>query len=81
MAKCNPKKPYHVPLSWVKNWGQGRMFYTNLGHNPGTWTDKRFIDSMEIAVKWVTGQIEGDATPNPEVSKAQEAKAKADAGE
>jgi len=79
MAKCNPKKPYQVPLAWAKNWGDGRIFYTNLGHNPGTWTDKRFLDCTAEAVKWVTGRIEGDATPNPEVSQAQEAKAKKDA--
>ncbi|MFO1020526.1 MAG: ThuA domain-containing protein [Planctomycetales bacterium] len=36
MAKCNPSKPYLVPVSWVKQYGDGRMYYTNLGHNPET---------------------------------------------
>ena len=80
MEKCNPKKPYHVPLSWVKDWGKGKVYFTNLGHNDSTWTDKRFLDSVEGGVRWVMGLDAGDATPNPEVSAAEEAKAKKAAG-
>lgn len=79
MAKCKPSKPYHVPVAWAKNWGEGKLFYTNLGHNPKTWTDKRFLKSTEMAIRWILNLEEGDATPNPKVSAAQEAKAKADA--
>lgn len=78
MAKCKTKKPYHVPVSWVKQYGEGRVFYTNLGHNTETWTNKQFIDSLQGGIKWVMRLEEGDATPNPEVSSQQEAKAKAD---
>jgi type 1 glutamine amidotransferase len=81
MAKCGTKKPYHVPVAWVKNWGDGRIFYTNLGHNTETWSNKTFIESLLGGIKWVLGQEEGDATPNPAVSKAQDEKAKADTGE
>ncbi|HLJ10718.1 MAG TPA: ThuA domain-containing protein [Planctomycetaceae bacterium] len=80
MAKCSLKKPYHVPVSWVKNYGEGKVFYTNLGHNTETWTNKQFIASLLGGIKWVLGLEEGDATPNPDVSQAQEEKAKADAG-
>lgn len=79
MAKCGLKKPYHVPISWVKAWGDGRIFYTNLGHNTETWSNKTYIESLLGGIKWVLGQEPGDATPNPDVSKAQEQKAKADA--
>lgn len=79
MAKCKTKKPYHVPVAWVKNYGDGRVFYTNLGHNPETWANKAVQASLLQGVKWVLGQVEGNATPNPEVSKSQEEKAKTDA--
>jgi uncharacterized protein len=81
MAKCGLKKPYHVPVAWVKNWGEGRIFYTNLGHNAETWANKQYIESLTGGIKWVLGLEPGDATPNPEVSQAQEEKAKADAGD
>jgi type 1 glutamine amidotransferase len=81
MAKCDPKQPYHVPVAWCKQIGEGRVYYNNLGHNETTWTDERFLKSVENAVKWITGAIEADAAPNPEVSAAEDEKAKADAGE
>lgn len=76
MEKCDIKKPYHVPVAWCRMWGDGKIFYNNLGHNDGTWTDKRFLKSTEAAVKWVLNQVEGEATPNPELSKEQQAIAK-----
>jgi type 1 glutamine amidotransferase len=81
MAKCDPKRPYHVPVAWAREWGEGRIFYTNLGHNNETWTNKTFLKSTEGAVRWVMRLETADVTPNPEVSQAQEEKAKADAGE
>jgi type 1 glutamine amidotransferase len=57
-------------------WGDGKIFYNNLGHNDGTWTNPAFIKSTEQAVTWVLNQVEGDATPNPEASKEQELAAK-----
>jgi type 1 glutamine amidotransferase len=80
MAKTALKKPYHVPVAWVKNYGDGRVYYNNLGHNDATWTKKPFLDSLLAGIKWVTGEIDGDATPNPEVSAKEEEKAKAAAG-
>ena len=77
MAKCDPQKPYHVPVAWIKEYGQGRVYYNNLGHNEATWTNKAYLKSIENAVRWIRGEIEADATPNPQVSKEQEAKAKA----
>ncbi|WP_166820420.1 ThuA domain-containing protein [Thalassoroseus pseudoceratinae] len=76
MSKCKPSKPYHVPVAWCREWGEGKIFYNNLGHNNQTWTDKRFLKSTENAVKWVLDQVEGDADPNPEVSAQAEADAK-----
>lgn len=81
MAKTELKKPYHVPLIWVKEWGQGKIYYNNLGHNEATWANKTFLESVVGAVKWIRGAEKGNATPNPELSKAQEEKAKADAGD
>lgn len=80
MSKCKPSEPYHVPVAWVKDYGKGRLFYTNLGHNEGTWTDKRFLSSVTGGIRWVMGLEEADATPNPDVSAQEEKKAKEAAG-
>lgn len=76
MSKCQPAKPYHVPVAWVKNYGEGRVFVNNLGHNESTWRDERFLKSVTAAVKWVRGELDGPAEPNPQLSASQEELAK-----
>jgi len=78
MAKTGQKHPYHVPIAWVKNYGDGKVFHMSLGHREDVWTNPVFMQSMLGGVKWVLGQEPGDATPNPQVSAAQDAKSKAD---
>lgn len=77
MSKCRIKKPYHVPVVWVKEFGEGRVYFNNLGHNPETWTNKTFQQSLLHAIAWVSGKGEAHAAPNPELSKLEEEKARA----
>lgn len=77
MAKCQPSDPYHVPVAWVKSYGDGKVYVNNLGHNESSWQDKRYLKSITNAVKWIRGDIEAKSEPNPELSSAQEAAAKA----
>jgi type 1 glutamine amidotransferase len=77
MSKCKPAMPYHVPVAWVKNYGEGRVYFNNLGHNETSWADERYLTSITEAVKWIRGEVELDATPNAELSAEQEKVAKA----
>lgn len=77
MEKCNPKRPYHVPVAWVKSYGDGKVYVNNLGHNEGSWGDERYLKSITAAVRWIRGDVEGASAPNPKLSNAQEAAAKA----
>ncbi|SFI56863.1 hypothetical protein SAMN05421753_110102 [Planctomicrobium piriforme] len=83
-AKSPTKNPvptelgYHVPVCWIKNYGEGRVYCNNLGHNETSWTNQAYLDSITAAVKWIRGDFDVDATPNPQVSTEAEAKAKAD---
>lgn len=76
MAKCNIKKPYLVPVSWVKEYGNGRMFYTNLGHNEATWTNPQVIAHITGGIQWALGQADGSGQPNPDLSAQLERKAR-----
>jgi type 1 glutamine amidotransferase len=40
------------PLAWAQNVGQGRSFYTALGHFDSTWTDPRFQAHLRGAIAW-----------------------------
>ena len=79
MAKCDLKRPYQVPIAWVKQYGDGKVLHMSLGHREDVWTNDKYMASLLGGIKWMLGQEPGDATPNPDVSAQQEAKAKADA--
>ena len=52
-------------VTWVHNYGKGRVFYSSLGHRDEVW-DLPDIQKMWIeAVKWTLGMTDGDATPRP----------------
>jgi len=76
--EINVSYGYLVPVCWIKNYGEGKVYVNNLGHNETSWTNPAYLDSITEAVKWIRGDIKVDATPNPQVSAAQETKAKAD---
>ena len=78
MAKTKLKKPYHVPICWVKSYGEGRCMHMSLGHREDVWTNKTYQNSLLGGIKWILRQEEGESKPNPGLSEAQEAKAKKD---
>jgi len=43
------------PLAWRSNYGQGRVFYTALGHFSETWLDERFQTMLLNALVWLGG--------------------------
>lgn len=50
-------------VTWVRNYGKGRVFYSSLGHREEVW-DRKDIQTMWLeAVKWAMGLTQGDATP------------------
>lgn len=73
----NTRMPGHYPISWARFYGQGRVWYTSLGHREDIWDadpglkDRR--NSVEISqsyqkhilggIRWALGLEKGDATP------------------
>ena len=64
------RRPHPVPVTWVRPVGQGRLFYTNLGHTLSTWDDPRFRRQIIDAIRWTGGRIAAPSTPNPKVQDA-----------
>jgi type 1 glutamine amidotransferase len=42
-------------LAWCKPYGEGRVFYTALGHRPEVWADARFLDHLMGGIDWALG--------------------------
>jgi type 1 glutamine amidotransferase len=52
-------------VTWVRNYGKGRVFYSSFGHVEETW-DRPDIQKMWLeGIKWAMRLTEGDATPRP----------------
>jgi type 1 glutamine amidotransferase len=43
-------------ISWTRTFGQGRVFYTALGHEPDVWRDGRFQQHLGGGIVWATGR-------------------------
>lgn len=67
MSAGEVRRPYPVPVTWVREIGEGRLFYTNLGHTPSTWSDPRFRRQIVDAIRWSGHRLDAPAAPNPEV--------------
>src|SRR5882672_11599796 len=50
------RHPYGWPLAWTRAYGNGRVFYTALGHEEQVWRDARFQTLMHNAVLWAIGR-------------------------
>ncbi len=71
MQASTPKEPWHVPVAWVRDYGRGRVFSTNFGHNDATWKEPMFQKHMAEGIAWALGRIDAPAAPNPEVQAAE----------
>jgi type 1 glutamine amidotransferase len=52
------------PVSWIKRYGQGRVFYTFLGHNKETYWNSRFLDHFLAGIQYALGDLAADDTPS-----------------
>jgi uncharacterized protein len=43
---------YGWPLAWTRSYGEGRVFYTALGHEASVWQDARYQRMLTNAILW-----------------------------
>jgi putative membrane-bound dehydrogenase-like protein len=65
-AKGNPYDRPPYPATWARMQGKGRVFYTSMGHKPGTWTNPLFQQIFMGGLNWAAGNVDADVTPNIE---------------
>lgn len=60
-------KMYERPLypeTWARMHGQGRVFYTSMGHREDVWQKPEFLDLTVAALNWISRRTDADVTPN-----------------
>jgi uncharacterized protein len=56
-------------ISWCHDVGNGRSFYTSLGHRKEVWKDPRYQEHLVGGLRWAMKLEEGDATPSAKLKK------------
>ncbi|OHE89339.1 MAG: hypothetical protein A3G75_13380 [Verrucomicrobia bacterium RIFCSPLOWO2_12_FULL_64_8] len=51
-------------LSWIHNYGKGRVFFTALGHTPAFFTSPNLSDFFFRGIQFVLGDLAADTTPS-----------------
>jgi len=74
-------------VSWVQQWGKGRVFYCSLGHRNEIFWNPKILTYYLAGIQWAAGDLKGDATPTAKLSPQpkpagvpESARKKADAG-
>lgn len=49
-------EPADLPLAWTRAHGNGRVFYTALGHRDELWQDQRYQEHVLGGIRWVLGR-------------------------
>ncbi|MEX0928017.1 MAG: PVC-type heme-binding CxxCH protein, partial [Balneolales bacterium] len=52
---------HEEPWTWVRDHGQGRVFYTAWGHDSRTWSNEGFRQLLERGIRWSAGDWALDA--------------------
>ena len=58
------KKQPNYPMTWARREGQGRVFYTSLGHREDVWTNPLFHAITLGGMAWAVGNVEADVPGN-----------------
>ena len=54
-------------ISWIRRWGEGRVFYCSLGHNPDIFWNPMLLQHMLDGVQYALGDLEADDTPSAQI--------------
>lgn len=56
------RAPY--PATWAKKFGNGRVFYTSMGHRDDVWTNPTFQKIVIAGLNWAAGNTQFEPSPN-----------------
>ncbi len=51
------------PISWIKTYGRGRVFYCTLGHSTATYLHPLYLRHVLAGIQFVIGDLPADAAP------------------
>ncbi len=64
------RKDKDFAMTWIKNYGKGRVFYCALGHQHELFWNEMILQHYLDGVQFATGDLKGDATPSAKLPRA-----------
>jgi type 1 glutamine amidotransferase len=52
------------PTTWARKEGNGRVWYTAMGHREDIWTNPMFQDVLIGGIRWAIGEVKADVPAN-----------------
>jgi hypothetical protein len=73
-AQAREERDLDTGISWIENWGKGRVFYTNLGHGGSgaglELENSPVLEHLLLGIRWALGYLKNvDATPKGKPEK------------
>ncbi len=67
------KKATENPISWVRRYGKGRVFYCSLGHNHHIFWNETVLRHYLDGIQFAMGDLKCDTTPTAVLKKEKPA--------
>lgn len=62
----------YVPISWIRKWGKGRVFYCSLGHDNHIFWNPAVLRHYLAGIQFALGDLPVDTTPGPQPGRLRE---------
>ena len=64
-AKASKPTDADTGISWIKDWGKGRVFYCSLGHNNEIFMNEAILQHYLAGIQFAFGDYKVDTKPKP----------------
>lgn len=71
-AKKGNRSDNDYALSWIREYGNGRVFYTAFGHDHEIFWNKPILEHMLAGIQYALGDLKADAMPTARMNPAVE---------
>lgn len=62
-------KDMDFPISWIREYDQGRVFYNGFGHNAHVFWNPSILKFTLAGIQYALGDLDADATPSATINK------------
>jgi type 1 glutamine amidotransferase len=59
-------------VSWIRTYGKGRVFYTDLGHNATDFMSAMMLKHFFAGIQYILGDLDADSTPSAKLAGGKE---------